>query len=108
MTLSLTEDWGNVEGGHTLISSGACFGSVSTGLIHATPGEMKSLRSSADRIADMSLPLLTGKGMIAKVAMGDIIQAQSVCLKTLYRNLTGGGKFRVTYVRGTSHFSCCC
>lgn len=26
-------------------------GSVSTGLIHATPGVMKSLRSSADRIA---------------------------------------------------------
>lgn len=26
-------------------------GRVSTGLIHATPGEMKSFRSSADRIA---------------------------------------------------------
>lgn len=26
-------------------------GSVSTGFIHATPGEMKSLRSSADSIA---------------------------------------------------------
>ena len=47
----------NTEAGHTLISSGACFGSVSTGLIHARPGEIKSLRSSADRIADMLLPL---------------------------------------------------
>lgn len=27
------------------------FGRVSTGLIHATPGEIKSLRSSAERIA---------------------------------------------------------
>jgi hypothetical protein len=29
----------------------AFFGRVSTGLIHATPGEIKSLRSSAERIA---------------------------------------------------------
>ena len=46
-----------MDGGHTLISSGACFGSVSTGLMQATPGEMKSLRSLADRIADMLLSL---------------------------------------------------
>lgn len=44
-----------MEGGHTFISAGACFGSVSTGLIHATPGEIKSLRSSADKIADILL-----------------------------------------------------
>ena len=36
------------------MSGGACFGKVSIGLIHATPGEMKSLRSSADNIADIS------------------------------------------------------
>lgn len=30
------------------------FGSVSTGLMHATPGEIKSLRSSAERIALMA------------------------------------------------------
>lgn len=43
------------EGRHTLISfsRGACLGSVSTGLMHANPGEMKSLRSSTDKIADM-------------------------------------------------------
>jgi hypothetical protein len=28
-------------------------GRVSTGLMHATPGEMKSLRSSAERMADI-------------------------------------------------------
>lgn len=32
---------------------GGAVGSDSTGLMHATPGEMKSFRSSADRIADM-------------------------------------------------------
>lgn len=36
---------------HTLLSSGFCKGNVSTGFIQATPGEMKSLRSSADKIA---------------------------------------------------------
>ena len=36
--------------------------------------------------------------MIAKVAMVDMIQAQNVCLCTLYRNLTGGGKYRVTFL----------
>ena len=30
-----------------------CVGSVSTGLMQATPGEMKSLRSSAERMADI-------------------------------------------------------
>ena len=57
MTHSLTGDRGNIEGGHTLISSGACFGSVSTGLIHAKPGEIKSLRSSAEMIADIVLTM---------------------------------------------------
>ena len=57
MTHPLTGNKGNIEGGHTSISSGACLGSVSTGLIHARPGEIKSLRSSADKIADMLLPL---------------------------------------------------
>lgn len=32
---------------------GGAVGSDSTGLMHATPGEMKSFRSSAERIADM-------------------------------------------------------
>jgi hypothetical protein len=32
-------------------------GRVSTGLMHATPGEMKSLRSSADRIALITFTL---------------------------------------------------
>ena len=41
----------------TLFSCGACLGSVSTGLMQATPGDMKSLRSSAERIADMLLSL---------------------------------------------------
>lgn len=36
---------------HTSFSFVLFCGSVSTGLIHATPGEIKSLRSSADRIA---------------------------------------------------------
>ena len=53
MNHSLTRDSERIEDRHTLISSGACFGSVSTGLIHATPGEIKSFRSSVDRIADM-------------------------------------------------------
>ena len=57
MSHALTGNSGIMEGRHTLISSGACFGNVSTGLMHATPGEMKSLRSSADRIADMLLSL---------------------------------------------------
>ena len=35
----------------TVTSSGFCLGRVSTGLMQATPGEIKSLRSSADRIA---------------------------------------------------------
>lgn len=35
----------------TLFSSGFWSGNVSTGLMHATPGEMKSLRSSADKMA---------------------------------------------------------
>ena len=42
--------------GHTSDFEGAfAAGRVSTGLIHATPGEMKSLRSSAERMADMLL-----------------------------------------------------
>ena len=57
MTYSLTGDRENIEGGHTLNSSGACFGSVSTGLMHATPGEMKSFRSSVDKMADILLRL---------------------------------------------------
>ena len=57
MSHALTGNSGIMEGGHTLISSGVCFGSVSTGLMQATPGEMKSLRSLADRIADMLLSL---------------------------------------------------
>ena len=35
----------------TLVSSGFCNGKVSTGFIQATPGDIKSLRSSAERIA---------------------------------------------------------
>lgn len=34
----------------------SAFGKVSTGLMHATPGDMKSLRSSAERIAEL-IPL---------------------------------------------------
>ena len=34
-------------------SAGFCSGNVSTGLIQATPGEIKSFRSSAERIALM-------------------------------------------------------
>lgn len=40
-----------VEEVHTLLSLGFCSGSVSTGFMQATPGDMKSLRSSADKIA---------------------------------------------------------
>lgn len=36
---------------HTEESGALALGSVSTGFIHATPGEMKSFRSSAERIA---------------------------------------------------------
>lgn len=36
---------------HTDGSEGLIAGSVSTGFIHATPGEIKSFRSSEDRIA---------------------------------------------------------
>ena len=61
MTYSLTGNRENIEDGHTLNSSGACFGSVSTGLIHATPGEIKSFRSSVDKIADILLPLEQAK-----------------------------------------------
>jgi hypothetical protein len=35
----------------TLLGCGLAAGSVSTGLMHATPGDMKSFRSSAERIA---------------------------------------------------------
>ena len=35
----------------TAVSAGFCNGSVSTGLMHATPGDIKSFKSSADRIA---------------------------------------------------------
>ena len=38
-------------GGGKLTVDSVDGGRVSTGLIHATPGVMKSLRSSADRIA---------------------------------------------------------
>lgn len=45
-----------MNGGLTSDFEGAfAAGRVSTGLIHATPGEMKSLRSSAERMADMVL-----------------------------------------------------
>ena len=37
---------------HTFMAFGFCFGKVSTGLIQATPGDIKSLRSSADKRAD--------------------------------------------------------
>jgi hypothetical protein len=37
----------------TLLGCGLAAGSVSTGLMHATPGDMKSFRSSAERIALM-------------------------------------------------------
>jgi hypothetical protein len=37
----------------TFSEDGFAVGRVSTGLIHATPGDMKSFRSSADRIALM-------------------------------------------------------
>lgn len=59
-----------MEVGHTLISSGACFGSVSTGLMHATPGEMKSLRSSADRIADIAVALNDERKRVMKTSRG--------------------------------------
>lgn len=36
---------------HTSECCGTFCGRVSTGLMHATPGEMKSFKSSADRIA---------------------------------------------------------
>lgn len=36
---------------HTSVFEGSFAGRVSTGLMHATPGEMKSFKSSADRIA---------------------------------------------------------
>ena len=39
----------NIE--HTCESDDSFFGSVSTGLIQATPGEMKSFKSSADKMA---------------------------------------------------------
>ena len=35
----------------TTVSAGFCKGRVSTGLMQATPGEIKSFRSSADKIA---------------------------------------------------------
>jgi hypothetical protein len=37
----------------TLALVGFVTGKVSTGLMQATPGEMKSFRSSADRMADI-------------------------------------------------------
>lgn len=37
----------------TLALEGLATGKVSTGLMQATPGEMKSFRSSADRMADI-------------------------------------------------------
>lgn len=39
------------EGHSTELSVGFCGGRVSIGFIHATPGDMKSFRSSAERIA---------------------------------------------------------
>jgi hypothetical protein len=42
------KDWG-----HTDSSIGLVAGRVSTGFIQATPGDMKSFRSSAERIALM-------------------------------------------------------
>lgn len=36
---------------HTLLSSGFDKGKVSTGFMQAIPGDMKSLRSSADKMA---------------------------------------------------------
>ena len=43
---------------HTELSSGFCAGKVSIGFIHATPGEIKSFRSSAERIALMVVGLV--------------------------------------------------
>lgn len=47
----------------TLSVWGVCFGSVSTGLMHATPGEIKSLRSFADKIADILSGDKYGEGL---------------------------------------------
>lgn len=41
------------EANLTLALVGLAAGRVSTGLMQATPGEMKSFRSSADRMADI-------------------------------------------------------
>lgn len=38
---------------HTLSAEGFAAGKVSTGFIHATPGDIKSFKSSAERIALM-------------------------------------------------------
>lgn len=46
-------EWENEEYLHTLSPEGFAAGKVSTGFIHATPGEIKSFKSSADRIALM-------------------------------------------------------
>jgi hypothetical protein len=45
-------EWGN-KGWRTELSEGFCAGRVSIGFMHATPGDMKSLRSSADSMALM-------------------------------------------------------
>lgn len=47
----------------TLSSEGFAAGKVSTGFIHATPGEIKSFRSSADRIALMISMEFANRGM---------------------------------------------
>jgi len=39
----------------TMVPLGFCNGNVSTGFIQATPGDIKSLRSSAERIALIAL-----------------------------------------------------
>jgi len=38
---------------HTVSAFGLAAGRVSTGLIHATPGDIKSFKSSAERMADI-------------------------------------------------------
>ena len=76
-----------MEGEHTLISSGACFGNVSTGLMHATPGEMKSFRSSADKIADMLLSPFKGEGTVMIKTISSKANIQSP--RVTHRSSTG-------------------
>ena len=57
----------------TSVSLTFCNGNVSTGLIQATPGEMKSFKSSADRMALMTKHLLpTTKSVVQRWAAKQI------------------------------------